>query len=39
MLLEHATVNETEAFDIPPDKGNMGLYIPFLFISNQFISK
>ena len=22
LLLEHVTVNETEAFDIPPNKGN-----------------
>ena len=24
LLLEHVTVNETEAFDIPPDKRNRG---------------
>ena len=41
LLLEHVTVNETGAFDIPPDKGNrvQYFYIPFLFITNQFISK
>ena len=41
LLLEHVTVNETGAFGIPPDKGkgfNI-LYIPFLLITNQFISK
>ena len=24
LLLEHVTVNETEAFEIPPDKGDRG---------------
>ena len=40
LLLGHVTVNETGAFGIPPDKGNRVQYfVPFLFISNQFISK
>ena len=40
-LQNHVTVNETGEFGIPADKGNRGqfFYIPFLFISNQFISK
>ena len=42
LLLEHVTVNETGAFDIPSDNGNRGhiiLYIPFLCISNKCINK
>ena len=40
-LQNHVTVNETGEFGIPADKGNRGqfFYIPFLFISTQFISK
>ena len=29
LLLEHVTVNETEAFDIPPDKRNRGQYFVY----------
>ena len=39
LLLEYVTVNETGGFGIPPDKGDRAqyfVYIPFLFISNQF---
>ena len=40
LLWEHITVNETGAFAIPPDKGNRVQYfVPFLFITKQFISK
>ena len=28
-LLEHVTVNETEAFGIPPNKGNRGQYFVY----------
>ena len=29
LLLEHVTVNETETFGIPPNKGNMGQYFVY----------
>ena len=29
LLLEHVTVNETEAFNIPPDEGNRGQYFAY----------
>ena len=29
LLLEHVTVNETEAFGIPPNKGNRGQYFVY----------
>ena len=41
LLFEHVTVNETGVLASLPTKetGFNILYIPFLFISNQFISK
>ena len=29
LLLQHVTVNEREAFGIPPDKGNRGQYFVY----------
>ena len=29
LLLEHVSVNETEAFGIPPNKGNRGQYFVY----------
>ena len=29
LLLQHVTVKETEAFGIPPNKGNMGQYFVY----------
>ena len=30
LILEHVTVNETGALDIPPDKGNMVQYLVYI---------
>ena len=35
LLLEHVTINETEAFDIPPNKGNRGQYFVYTLPSSK----
>ena len=41
LLLGHVTVNETGAFDIPPDKGNRVQHFVYTlpFYNQQFVSK